>query len=201
MFEKQLSPTQVDLSQPLQIKDYMPNPAGHKAFVFVVDKNITDTVIGVRQGVGIRVPIASATLDPKHPMSSVYGTEIILVDSAYVRCLWMPGRRKELLAALAFMNARIYDDHKWSSPDHSNIANPELTVDEVPERVMQLLDGGYECGFKPAQKAANRQNRIIDKGLKPIVADLHKQKKQQGNKNKSPRNKDKSITEVMDAAT
>ena len=106
---KEVKPVEVDLNNPMQIAGYTPNPALCHAFVFVVEKNITDTVIGVRQGLGIRVPITSASIQPNHPMAKVYGEQIILVDKRYISRLWMPGRKKELLAALAYTNARIFN--------------------------------------------------------------------------------------------
>jgi len=166
---KTIPQVQIDFRAIAQIKGYNPDPANGRAYVFVVEKLQAEKVLGLNKDLAIRVAIASAELDDAQAIRT-FGRTVVLIDKDTAKLAKWPWSRTEVLAMIAAENAVIFDQHEWSS-----VPNTEgFDIEWMPQRAAQLLDGGVPYGWGAARKGANRQNKVLDKSLKPIVKGLHK---------------------------
>lgn len=174
MFGKnKIIPTvELDLRNIVSIKGYVPAPEQRRAYVFMVPKLRCEKVLGVTKDRAIEVAIASATLtDPE--AISVYGENVIVVDKSTASLAKWPWSRTELLAMIAAENGAIFNDHPAMTVSNTD----GFDIEFAPERATRLIDGGVPYGWNAARKGCDRANRVLDRSLKPIVKDLHRQYK------------------------
>lgn len=154
----------INLANRISIKGYVPSYALGAMEVIGVDCLNVGYVNGARMTRAVRAGIATAQVnDPD--VASLLGDTVILLDKKLISASKNPFIRKEVLALIAAENARVFGQ--------GGITAIEDGV-SIPDRAWALEFAGRIYGYRVARNGLNRQAKILDKSMKPLIREVHK---------------------------